>query len=56
MKIKIEINVPEYVGGTDCSECPFSINLPLCELIGERCSKVDFSRIKIKELEETKDE
>ena len=56
MKIKIEIDVPEYVGGTDCSECPFSINSPICALIEERCSKVDFSRMAIKELEETKDE
>ena len=56
MKIKIEIDTPEYVGGTDCSECPFSINSLICELIGERCGKVDFSRMKIKELEETKDE
>lgn len=54
MKKKIEIDVPEYVGGTNCTECPFSINMPLCELIGGRCRKVDFSRIKIKELEEEK--
>lgn len=52
MKIKIEIDVPEYVGGTDCSECSFRINSPICALIGERCSKVDFSRIEVKELEE----
>ena len=52
MKIKIEIDVPEYIGGTDCSECPFIINSPICALIGGRCSKVDFFRMKIKELEE----
>jgi len=52
MKIKIEIDVPEYVGGTDCSECSFSINSSICALIGERCRKVDFSRMRIKELEE----
>lgn len=54
MKIKIEIDVPEYVGGTDCSECSFSINSPICALIGKRCSKVDFSKMEIKELEKEK--
>lgn len=54
MKIKIEIDVPEYSGGTDCLECPFSVTSPICQLFEERCYKLDFSRMKIKELEETK--
>lgn len=54
MKIRIEIDVPEYVGGTDCTECPFSNN-KLCYIImKEICDNVDFSRMEIKELEEEK--
>jgi hypothetical protein len=55
MKIKIEIDVPEYVGGTICNECPFcnicddSIYL---EVVRKYCNKVDYSRMTIKELEE----
>lgn len=54
MKIRIEINVPEYVGGTHCVDCPFEKYSKLCFTAMEMCKVVDFSRMKIKELEGTK--
>lgn len=52
MKIKIEIDVPEYNSGTMCNECPFSSNDRLCfEVVRKYCNKVDYSRMIIKELE-----
>lgn len=54
MKIKIEIDVPEYVGGTHCADCPFEKYSNLCFKAVIVCKEVDFSRMKIKELEEEK--
>ena len=55
MKIKIEIDVPEYVCGTMCNECPFSSDARLCfEGVRKYCNMVDYSRMTIKELEEEK--
>lgn len=56
MKIKIEIDVPEYVGGTHCADCPFEKYSNLCFMAMNMCKAVDFSRIEVKELEETKNE
>lgn len=53
MKIRIEIDVPEYVNGTQCHECPFKNKDKICSKVARKfCDKVDFSRMKIKELEE----
>ena len=53
MKIKIEIDVPEYVNGTQCHECPFKNKDKICSIVARKlCDKCDFSRMKIKELEE----
>lgn len=54
MKIKIEIDVPEYIGGTYCRDCPLEKYSNLCFMAMEMCKAVDFSRMTIKELEETK--
>ncbi len=51
MKIKIEIDVPEYVGGTYCRDCPFEKYSNLCLMAMEMCKAVDFARMEIKELE-----
>lgn len=56
MKIRIEINVPEYVGGTHCVDCPFEKYSKLCFTAMNMCWTVDFSRMEVKELEETKNE
>jgi hypothetical protein len=52
MKIKIEIDVPEYVGGTLCHECPIEKYSRLCYHGMKYCKECDLSRIEIKELEE----
>ena len=52
MKIKIEIEVPEYAGGTHCADCPFEKHSKLCFQAIIICREVDFSRMTIKELEE----
>ena len=53
MKIKIEIDVPEYAGGTLCDECPFG-NESICfAAVRKYCDKVDYSRMIIKELNES---
>lgn len=53
MKIKIEIDVPEYVNGTQCYECPFINKDKICSIVARKlCDKCDFSRMEIKELEE----
>ena len=54
MKIQIEIDVPEYVGGTYCADCPFEKYSNLCFMAMNMCKSVDFSRIEVKELEEIK--
>lgn len=54
MKIRIEIDVPKYVNGTQCHECPIEKYSNLCFMAMEMCKVVDFSRMTIKELEEIK--
>lgn len=55
MKIKIELDVPEYVGGTDCDDCPFYNANSCCnDAIRKYCDKVDYSRMKILKWEEEK--
>ena len=56
MKIKIEIDVPKYVNGTQCHECPIEKYSRLCVHGLKYCKEYDLSRIEVKELEETKDE
>lgn len=49
--------MPEYVNGTQCYECPFKNRDKMCSIVARKlCDKYDFSSMKIKELEETKDE
>ena len=56
MKIRIEIDVPEYVNGTQCHECPFKNKDKICSKVARKiCDKVDFSRMEVKELEENHD-
>lgn len=50
MKIKIEIDVPEYVGGTHCADCPFEKYSKLCVIAMNMCTALDFSRMEIKEI------
>lgn len=54
MKIKIEIDIPEYVGGTDCSDCPIEKYERLCVHGMKYCREYDLSRIEVKELEKDK--
>ena len=50
MKIKIEIDVPEYVEGTHCAECPFEKYSNACYIAMEHCKDVDFSLMEIRVL------
>lgn len=52
MKIKIEIDVPEYEGGTYCDDCPFCTTEDCCVPMSKYCDNVDYSRMQVKELEE----
>lgn len=54
MKIKIEIDAPEYLGGTHCADCPFGRYSNFCFMAMSICNYIDFSRMTIKELEEKK--
>ena len=56
MKIRIEIDIPKYVNGTQCHECPIEKYSRLCVHGLKYCKEYDLSRIEVKELEETKNE